>query len=295
MKAIKKIVCPVDFSENSQAAIALATHLARLHQGKLVFVYVAPQWLTHRDVAESEFVRSAIESDRQQLSQIRPATAGVDFEHQLLFGNPGPEIVRHAQDADMIVISTHGYSGLKRFLVGSVAQYVMRYATCPVVSLKSTNLVPGKGGEPAQEASYVRQRFVTDVMHHVAPVRLTDPMSQVLAELEAARETAAPVCAPEGVCVGILTNTDIARFKAAEKESQEASLVESYYSAPVITLSENSTCQQAHQILQQHPEIHHLVVVNEAQRPLGIVESADIYTCGAESARPPVNSPGSQS
>lgn len=294
MKAIKKIVCPVDFSENSQAAIELATHLARLHQGKLVFVYVAPQWLTHRDVAESDYVRSAIESDRQQLSQVCPATAGVDFEHQLLFGNPGPEIVRIAQDADLIVISTHGYSGLKRFLVGSVAQYVMRYATCPVVSLKSTELVVGAARKPVQEEQFVRQRFVTDVMHHIVPVGVADAMSDVLAELEAARETAAPVCGTDGVCIGILTMTDIARFKAAAASSQGNPLVESYYSAPVITLSENSTCQQAHQVLQQHPEIHHLVVVNEAGQPLGIVESKDIYTCGADAGGSTGSSHGSR-
>jgi len=283
MKAIKRIVCPVDFSENSVAAIDLATHLAQLHQGKLIFVYVAPQWLTHRDVAESEYVRTAIESDRQQLFQIRPTDPAVEFEHQMLFGNPGPEIVRLAKDADLIVISTHGYSGLKRFLVGSVAQYVMRYATCPVVSLKSQDLVSRTVADPVKEEQLIRQRFITDVMHHVAPVEVSDDMSDVLAELEGARETAAPVCGPEGTCIGILTVTDIARFKQAQTPAS----VEQYYSSPVITLSENSTCQQAHQILLEHPEIHHLVVINDAQQPLGIVETKDIYTCSADSGSAP--------
>lgn len=280
MKSIKRIVCPVDFSTNSQEAIRLASQLAELNRARLVFVYVAPQWLTNRDIAESEFVHDAIESDRKQLDQIKPTNSAIDYEHQFLFGNPGPEIVRAAKNADLIVLSTHGYSGLKRFLVGSVAQYVMRYAECPVISYKGAEVKSGSGlsKKVEEDSRHVRQRFITDVMRHVTPIGAASSMTEVVAELESAHQTAAPVCDSQGVCVGILTATDIQSFKKAGKKG----FVQEYYSSPVVTIMEDSSCQHAHQIFLENAKIHHLVVVNPQNQPLGVVESNDIYVCSDE-------------
>ena len=56
----------------------------------------------------------------------------------MLFGDPGSEIVRYAAevDAGLIVISSHGHSGLKRFFLGSVAERVTRMASCPVLVVR---------------------------------------------------------------------------------------------------------------------------------------------------------------
>jgi nucleotide-binding universal stress UspA family protein len=70
----------------------------------------------------------------------------IRFEHKLLMGTAADEIVRAAEEGgvDLIVIGTHGRTGLKRVLMGSVAEAVMRRATCPVLTLKAADKVPAK-------------------------------------------------------------------------------------------------------------------------------------------------------
>ena len=81
-----------------------------------------------------------------QLEAILPTDSSVEYEHRLLFGEPGSsstvkpadEILKlaSAEQVDMIVIGTHGRSGLGRMVMGSVAEQVIRGATCPVVAVK---------------------------------------------------------------------------------------------------------------------------------------------------------------
>ena len=65
-------------------------------------------------------------------------------EHRLVLGVASEDIVRIAdeEEADLIVIGTHGRTGLKRVLMGSVAEAVMRHANCPVLTLKEANKAP---------------------------------------------------------------------------------------------------------------------------------------------------------
>jgi nucleotide-binding universal stress UspA family protein len=72
------------------------------------------------------------------LAEIKPNDRHVDFEHRMLVGDPAKEIVRLAreEDADLIVIGTHGRTGIARALLGSVAEVVVRRAPCPVLAYK---------------------------------------------------------------------------------------------------------------------------------------------------------------
>jgi nucleotide-binding universal stress UspA family protein len=73
---------------------------------------------------------------RQQLESIVPE--GVPCEHRLLIGDPAGEIVRLAEleDVDLIVMATHGRTGLSRLILGSVAEAVVRRAACAVYTVK---------------------------------------------------------------------------------------------------------------------------------------------------------------
>jgi nucleotide-binding universal stress UspA family protein len=80
----------------------------------------------------------ATEDLRKMLHQIKPADPAVPFEHRLITGDPAHAVVRLAKDenVDMIVIGTHGRTGLSRMLMGSVAEAIVRRAECPVLTYK---------------------------------------------------------------------------------------------------------------------------------------------------------------
>lgn len=138
MKA-KTIVFPTDFSTSSDAALEHAAALARENGGRLLIVHVEEPPLAYGGgemyygVPEPD--HSAVE---QMLAKVAPKTADVAHEHHLLIGSPADEIVRFAdnQNADLIVMGTHGRSGLRRMLMGSVAEAVVRRANCPVFTFK---------------------------------------------------------------------------------------------------------------------------------------------------------------
>ena len=81
---------------------------------------------------------------RTLLEQIRPTNAAIPVSHVMLEGDPAGEIVRYAKDAgiDQIVIGTHGRTGLERLLMGSVAERVLRDASCSVLVVKLPRGVP---------------------------------------------------------------------------------------------------------------------------------------------------------
>ena len=133
------IVFPTDFSEHSHAALGHATALVRDTGAMLLIVHV------HQPAerfADTGFVGYPVNDDEQDLnrmlSDVKPTESGVGFTHTLLTGNPAEEILRFAEerDADMIVLGTHGRTGLSRLLMGSVAEAVVRGAKCPVLTIK---------------------------------------------------------------------------------------------------------------------------------------------------------------
>jgi universal stress protein A len=137
------ILHPTDFSENSRSAFHIAADLARQHQAKLLLLHVADtlgaENVTYGEAAsqlEPESYRRRLDED---LRRSVPAPAGVTTEYLLGSGEAAKEISRVAQEhsCDLIVMGTHGGSGLSRLLMGSIAERVIRSAPCPVLVSKS--------------------------------------------------------------------------------------------------------------------------------------------------------------
>lgn len=128
MIRIRKILYPTDFSSYSNQAYFHAVALAENHGAQLTILYVYNEAGGEEDQAYW----------RNQLEQIRPVDPGIAVRHVFLQGDPAAEIVRHGRDSgmDLIVMGTHGRTGLERLLVGSVAEKVMRDATCSVLVVK---------------------------------------------------------------------------------------------------------------------------------------------------------------
>jgi nucleotide-binding universal stress UspA family protein len=141
MIRIRKILYPTDFSPYSNQAYFHAVALAESHGASLTILYVYPGGFGAPETAGDSEDRSYWQ---EQLEQIRPVNEHILTHHVLLEGDPAGEIVEFARDAgiDLIVMGTHGRSGLERLLMGSVAEKVMREAQCSVLVVKLPKGVP---------------------------------------------------------------------------------------------------------------------------------------------------------
>jgi nucleotide-binding universal stress UspA family protein len=148
---IGTILHPTDFSRNSESAFHMACALARDYGARLVLLHVKPL-LT---VAYGEFgalppeASDHLEELKERLARLQPADAGIPVDRYVVEGEIAWEILRLAGElkVDLIVMGTHGRSGLGRLLMGSVAELVVRKASCPVLTVK--NPVPEEAKELA--------------------------------------------------------------------------------------------------------------------------------------------------
>lgn len=134
----KRILCPVDFSETSDVALDVASKLARASDAKLFIVHVEENAaVVHPGLFGG--LPPVTWKERHKLSNALPTATEVTFEHALLVGNPANEIIEFAKqrDIDLIVMGTHGETGLLRALMGSVAEGVVRRSPVPVLTLKA--------------------------------------------------------------------------------------------------------------------------------------------------------------
>lgn len=143
MHPFRTIVAAVDFSEGSNEAVLAAIELARPRHGRLHLVHAVPDvfnspWMVESAGVDLQGVQQRwIEDARDHLERTaadRPLDAGA-LTTAVVVGHPAAEIVRYAidQGADVIVLGSHGHGAIRRFMLGSVAERVMRHAPCPVM------------------------------------------------------------------------------------------------------------------------------------------------------------------
>jgi nucleotide-binding universal stress UspA family protein len=158
MLAIKTILFPTDFSKRAEYAFHLACALARDYGARLLIGHVqTPPVVLYGEMgALPPDLDETEEMLRERLVNVRPADADIACEHFFMVGEPAEEIVRLANDehVDLIVLGTHGRRGLGRLLMGSIAERVVRTATCPVVTVKA----------PAAEAAAKEAQAMQAVM-----------------------------------------------------------------------------------------------------------------------------------
>ena len=148
------IVFPTDFSTASDAALVHAAALARQSGSRLLIVHVEEPPLAYGG-GELYYGLPEPSSERilKMLEDVKPADTAVPFTHRLTMGDPAAEIVRIAtvEQAEMIVLGTHGRTGLSRLLMGSVAEAIVRRAPCPVLVYRETaERLAARKPEPAR-------------------------------------------------------------------------------------------------------------------------------------------------
>jgi nucleotide-binding universal stress UspA family protein len=140
---LKTIVVPIDFSAQSKNALRYAVRLAEQFGSVLRLVHVVETAPFLNDLSNVGLVRSDDEIARAAKVQLQ-ALAQDEIEElipiypEVRIGKPYHEIVAVAKvsDADLIVIATHGYTGLKHAFLGSTAERVVRHAHCPVLVVR---------------------------------------------------------------------------------------------------------------------------------------------------------------
>jgi universal stress protein A len=139
----QRILCATDFSDTAEAAWEVACDLARTHRADLVLLHVFAELSTYPEVAVAS-VQRVWGEQRLWVQQALDQRVGAANAHGLtarpvLTTGVAPEsIVDTAREegADLIVIGTHGRTGLTRLVIGSVAERVVRMAPCPVLVVK---------------------------------------------------------------------------------------------------------------------------------------------------------------
>jgi nucleotide-binding universal stress UspA family protein len=157
MLAIRTILHPTDFSDRSENAFRVACALARDHGGKVVVLHVAqPRVTVYGDMILPGPAEPNLGEIKKKLLAVRPPESGAQVEHRLQEGDAVEEILRVAEEttSDLIVMGTHGRTGLRRLLMGSVAEQIMRRAPCPVVTVKTP--FPEKAPVPEPEPCEVQ-------------------------------------------------------------------------------------------------------------------------------------------
>ena len=140
MLHIRRILYPTDFSSFSNQAYLHAVGLAETYGASLSVVYVYTPGADGGNGSDRKYWRNLLE-------QVHPANPNIPVYHVFLEGDPATEIVRYAADAavDVVVLGTHGRTGVERLMMGSVAEKVMRDSPCSVLVVK----VP-KGVRPVE-------------------------------------------------------------------------------------------------------------------------------------------------
>ena len=147
MVSIKKIAFCTDFSENADQAFDMAFDLTQKYQAQLLLIHVVPPLVFPSPVMEDfiseqaslQFSEDAIQRAMEQIEKNYIGKMG-DYQNavvRVLSGHPASEILNFVdqENVDLVVMGTHGFTGLAHFFLGSTAEKVVRRADCSVLTV----------------------------------------------------------------------------------------------------------------------------------------------------------------
>jgi nucleotide-binding universal stress UspA family protein len=142
---LKQILIPIDFSDYSDQALRWGVSLAQKYGAQLLLLHVIPEVLEEVSARESAGEQLVIDLTAEVEAQLREIARqglkeGVAVDVRVADGEPADAILRMARQekVDLIVMGTHGRTGLSHLLLGSTAEAVVRTATCPVFMVRAS-------------------------------------------------------------------------------------------------------------------------------------------------------------
>jgi nucleotide-binding universal stress UspA family protein len=146
---IHRILAPTDFSDLSKQGLKSALELAQSFGAKLVLIHVVePPPYPVEGLIPSPLGATLLDDLERQASQelarmlVDTQGSAVDVERRVVVGIPYRKIVEVAEEekADLLVVTTHGRTGLVHLVMGSVAEKIVRTAPCPVLTIRPTSV-----------------------------------------------------------------------------------------------------------------------------------------------------------
>ena len=162
MSAVKKVLVPTDFSEASKAALRYACDLATATNASLCVLHAVespysaglPEHCTMPHEYLKQLERSARRELEKLLDEVLTPEESKQFRVSLVLrtGGAAREILRYLQEhpnVDLVVMATHGRGGVRRLMMGSIADKIVRAANCPVLTMRLPNVESTKTGKAA--------------------------------------------------------------------------------------------------------------------------------------------------
>jgi len=255
----RKILCPVDFDENSIAALETAGELARhfdatvyvLHTVLLVIPPTSIPVYVDLYQGQEEVARKGL----QELA--RKHLAGTKYEIMVNMGEPAASILKAERGigADLLVMSTHGRRGFSRFFLGSVAELVLREARCPVLTVHRS--APQKD----LVGAWMTSNPVT--------AQLDENLSAIHAKMLEGGFRSIPIVRDNRV-VGVVTERDLRSFAANLEDTPAKQAI----TQTLVTVGPRTPIRDAARIMRER-KIDGLPVVDDG-RLVGIITTSDV-------------------
>lgn len=198
---IKRILVPIDFSVNSRRALDYAHGLALRFEAALHLVHVCEvpsvmmPALDAYAIAYSDWTQRLGEEAEKQLNKLTATLGGVTVSTEVLFGPPAAAIVEAAEtnNADLVVMGTHGHGAVMHALMGNVAERVVRTASCPVLTIREPKPLKERVVAKSKFAGIVASILVAGVMF--APGLVTTATAQEYQQTTTGAEVYRTYCA----------------------------------------------------------------------------------------------------
>ena len=259
MSLYQRILCPVDFDDNSLVALATAANLARHSDGTVFVLHVVPMIVQPTAMpVYVDIYKSQEDTAWVRLKEIaRKDLVGVKYELMVKMGEPAHSIIAAEKkvDAGLIVMATHGRRGFSRFFLGSVAEVVLREASCPVLTLR---------GHTA-----AKKTVAAWMTHDPVVASLEDKLAGVEAAMHEGDFRAMPVVS-EGAVIGIITDRDLRKFSG----KLDTTRVKDAMTEHVITVTSDTPIAEAARLLRER-KIGGLPVV-DANKLVGMITVTDL-------------------
>jgi len=198
----RRILSPIEFDETSYAALDAAARVATENDGAVLLLHVVPMVVLPTGMPN--YVDVYKEQEKVALDKLKEIAerclAGIKHEILTRVGEPAQAILSAERQlaADLIVLATHGRTGVKRMLLGSVAETVLREATCPVLTVRCCE------ADVHTVAKWMTPRPMT--------AEPSEKLSTVRTKMLAGRFRSVPILS-EGKLVGIVTDRDLRRHE----------------------------------------------------------------------------------
>jgi len=142
---IKKVLVPIDFSDYSKSSLRYAVNFAKQFNAEIYLIYVVEPVIYPPDFSMGQIAIPSVSAEWDERAKVElenlaktEIPEGIKVKTILKNGKPFLEIIDTAseEDIDLIIIATHGHSGVEHILFGSTAEKVVRKAPCPVLTLR---------------------------------------------------------------------------------------------------------------------------------------------------------------